>query len=240
MTPTCPYCRAPFEAEDDVVSCSACGTRHHADCLAENGGCTVFGCSQAPVEEPKISVSAQDVSRPLAAPRYVPLAADRVLAPPPPPSGGRIAVPPPPRPGSAAPPPPAFPAPASPYATRGTYPPYSSPATAMARIRTSHQPTAPALGFAGYSITGQPVEGPSIYVSRKSRVAFVLLAIFFGIFGVHNFYAGYIKKAVIQVSLTVFTLFSGATILWVWSIVWIWAILEACIVNADEDGVAFT
>ena len=109
----------------------------------------------------------------------------------------------------------------------------------MARIRTSHQPQAPTLGFAGYSITGQPVEA-SIYVSRKSRVAFVLLAIFFGIFGVHNFYAGYIKKAVIQVSLTVFTLFSGATILWVWSIVWIWAILEACIVNADEDGVAFT
>ena len=103
-----------------------------------------------------------------------------------------------------------------------------------ARIRTSHQPTAPALGFAGYSITGQPVEGPSIYVSRKSRVAFVLLAIFFGIFGVHNFYAGYIKKAVIQLCITLFTCFYGAII------IWIWAVIEACMISSDDDGVAFT
>ena len=58
---SCPYCRAAFEADDTIVACSGCQTEHHADCLQENGGCTVFGCSQAPAEEPKISVSDQDL-----------------------------------------------------------------------------------------------------------------------------------------------------------------------------------
>ncbi len=58
---SCPYCRTAFEADDAIVACSGCQTEHHADCLQENGGCTVFGCSQAPAEEPKISVSDQDL-----------------------------------------------------------------------------------------------------------------------------------------------------------------------------------
>ena len=58
---SCPYCRTAFEADDAIVACSGCQTKHHADCLQENGGCTVFGCSQAPAEEPKISVSDRDL-----------------------------------------------------------------------------------------------------------------------------------------------------------------------------------
>ena len=56
MTPACPYCRSPFEPEDESVSCEACATPHHSDCYAENNGCTVFGCSKAPLDEPKISI----------------------------------------------------------------------------------------------------------------------------------------------------------------------------------------
>ena len=58
---SCPYCRTAFEADDAIVACSGCQTIHHADCLEENGGCTVFGCSQAPAEEPKISISDRDL-----------------------------------------------------------------------------------------------------------------------------------------------------------------------------------
>ncbi len=68
---SCPYCRTTFESGDAIVACSGCQTEHHADCLQENGGCTVFGCSQAPAEEPKISVSDQDLvsgTRPQAPP----------------------------------------------------------------------------------------------------------------------------------------------------------------------------
>jgi hypothetical protein len=39
-------------------------------------------------------------------------------------------------------------------------------------------------------------------VERKSKLAAGLLGIFLGSFGVHNFYLGYIAKAIIQVSVT--------------------------------------
>jgi TM2 domain-containing membrane protein YozV len=67
----------------------------------------------------------------------------------------------------------------------------------------------------------------------KTRVAFVLLGIFLGVFGVHNFYAGYIKKGTIQLCLTLLTCFYGAAI----SLVW--AIIEICTVNQDADGTQF-
>src|SRR5260370_6455814 len=44
------------------IFCTACGTPHHEDCYLENGGCTVFGCAQAPAEEPKLQVSYNDLN----------------------------------------------------------------------------------------------------------------------------------------------------------------------------------
>jgi TM2 domain-containing membrane protein YozV len=196
MTPTCAYCRAPFDADEEVVACPACGTVHHGDCLRENGGCTVFGCSEAPVEEPKISVSAHEVLR-LRAPTR-PTAAAPPTVPPPPRIPG---PPPPPRPDAPA-------------------------------IRMGAPPSS--FSFGGYANVEPVADGRSIYISRKNRVTFVVLAIFFGVFGVHNFYAGYVKKAVIQCCLTIFTGFLASPV------VWVWAIVEACMVNRDDDGVAFT
>ena len=47
--PRCPYCRDALVLEDQALeACSACGTAHHASCLAEAGGCTVFGCRGGP------------------------------------------------------------------------------------------------------------------------------------------------------------------------------------------------
>ena len=40
---------------------------------------------------------------------------------------------------------------------------------------------------------------------RKSGVAYALLAWFLGIFGAHNFYAGYTKRAIIQLLITLFS-----------------------------------
>jgi hypothetical protein len=44
---SCGYCLWRFSgpAVEELTSCSACGTRYHADCYAENGGCGMFGCS---------------------------------------------------------------------------------------------------------------------------------------------------------------------------------------------------
>ena len=64
----------------------------------------------------------------------------------------------------------------------------------------------------------------------KSRLAYILLAIFFGYLGIHNFYAGYTKTAIIQLVLSLVTLGIGAFISS------IWAIVEAITVTQDANG----
>ena len=208
---SCPYCRTAFEADDAIVACSGCQTMHHADCLEENGGCTVFGCSQAPAEEPKISVSDRDLvsGTPSQPPPSAPANSFLNLPQPAPPPAplAYTPTPPPPRPAGAPPPP------------------------ARSGFQTSHVPVMSYPTFAGYA---PPPPAPlHSYEPRKSRVVFVLLAVFLGAFGGHNFYAGYVKKAVIQLCITLFSCFTGSFISW------IWAIVEACMVNRDDDGIAF-
>lgn len=189
----CPYCRSGFEAEDAVQLCPACGTPHHADCFAENGGCTIFGCTAAPADDPKISITPTDFNPAPAPVSEASLYGLNTRAS----TSGAAAVspaPPPMPPGSFGPPPPPRPTPL-------------------------------------YSRT--PYFGES-YVRPKSRLVFILLAIFLGSFGAHNFYAGYNKKAVIQLCLTICTCFYGSPI------TWIWAIVEACTVTLDDDGVPLT
>jgi TM2 domain-containing membrane protein YozV len=67
----------------------------------------------------------------------------------------------------------------------------------------------------------------------KSRTTFIVLGIFLGMFGVHNFYAGYTGKAVGQLCLTILTLGYGALVAWPW------AIVEICITDRDSQGTLF-
>ena len=71
------------------------------------------------------------------------------------------------------------------------------------------------------------------YHPNKSRVTFALLGFFFGCFGIHNFYAGYARRAVFQLCLTLFSCFYLALASW------LWALVEICIVKTDGDGLAF-
>ena len=70
----------------------------------------------------------------------------------------------------------------------------------------------------------------------KSRLAYILLAIFLGGFGVHNFYAGYTTKAVIQLLLTVLLGWTGVVALGVL----VWIIIDIIQVTADSNGVPMT
>jgi TM2 domain-containing membrane protein YozV len=199
MSPVCPYCRAPFESEDESTLCEACATPHHSDCYTENGGCTVFGCSKAPADEPKISITASEITghaRPA--------------------TGGLPPLPtPPPPPG--------------PSSTTSVPPP---PHLAFFREDTTRYLTPPrALSLAGYNETPAAIIPP--YIQRRSRLTYILLGVLLGAFGGHNFYAGYIKRAVAQLLLTVLSCFFGGIISW------IWAIVEVCTVKQDDDGVAF-
>jgi len=90
----CPYCQGPIADAEETVVCSGCETPHHKDCYEENKGCTVFGCSCAPPEEPKLSVSTPELMNPLpSVPSPDPAAGPppAPAAPPPPPGRGMSA-----------------------------------------------------------------------------------------------------------------------------------------------------
>ena len=241
MTAACPYCLTELEpGGEDVVSCPDCSTPTHRECWDENGGCTVFGCAQAPSDDPKVTVAAGDLeqARPFADTPVVETVSGTsdevtsVSAPPPPFPDG--CPPPPPFPGDRPPPPP-FPGAAS-----GTVPlPPLPPGYLVLPPRHNGAPDSPAavrqepvpMSVGGaLSITARPGGSPTyIYSPPTSRVTFVLLGIFLGSFGVHNFYAGYTKRGAIQLALTCLSVFSLATV------IWLWALVEVCVVSRDAE-----
>ena len=79
----------------------------------------------------------------------------------------------------------------------------------------------------------RPAAAIPLYIRRRSRLTYILLGVLLGAFGGHNFYAGYIKRAVAQLLLTLLTFFICGIF------AWIWAIVEVCVVRQDGDGVAF-
>ncbi len=78
----------------------------------------------------------------------------------------------------------------------------------------------------------QSPQQQAIGIDSKDRTAYVLLAVFLG-FGVHNFYAGYTGRGLLQLLLCLFT--CGIA----WIPVWIWSIIEACVVTKDGKGRPF-
>ncbi len=62
----------------------------------------------------------------------------------------------------------------------------------------------------------------------------MLLGVFLGMFGAHNFYAGYTGKAAAQLVITLATCFWGGIISW------IWAVVEVCTVDQDANRVTMT
>ena len=65
----------------------------------------------------------------------------------------------------------------------------------------------------------------------KSRVAYILLGLFLGGLGIHNFYAGRTGAGVAQLIITLVTCGYGC------AITGIWALIEICTVNIDGRGI---
>jgi TM2 domain-containing membrane protein YozV len=81
-----------------------------------------------------------------------------------------------------------------------------------------------------------PAQGASPGASGrqpKSRTTYIVLGVFLGAFGAHNFYAGYTGRAIGQLCLSMLTLFRLAIVSW------IWAIVEICVVDKDSAGIQF-
>lgn len=204
----CPYCRASIAPDDPVTDCEGCGTQHHADCFLENGGCTIFGCSQAPAEEPKLTVSGPDIASAGTAVASATASAVQIVAPPPPP--GTAA-------GLSA----------------------ETEEQSLNELRRISSEVVPSM----FSIFGDETANDNSYRAMepepvpagepKSRTTFIILGALLGAIGAHNFYAGYRKKAICQLLITVGT-FGLAS-----PMSWIWAIIDICTVNQDKRGIQF-
>jgi TM2 domain-containing membrane protein YozV len=196
----CPYCRCPIdESEREPIVCAGCGTPHHSDCYAENGGCTVFGCSAAPEEEPKLSMSGADLTAPEFA-RSMQTQSIPVARPAPP-------------------------------------PPIAGAATASQTV--SLQSNAGSVLFRPSPvIASRPAAAPAYvdftpHPDAKPKNTFILLGVLLGMFGAHSFYAGYKRKAFIQLGITVLTL-GFAT-----PMTWVWAIIDVFTIEEDSNGRKF-
>lgn len=54
---TCPICQSAVGEAEAVVTCPNCDQVHHQDCWQEIGGCSTYGCAQAPAPEKEASAS---------------------------------------------------------------------------------------------------------------------------------------------------------------------------------------
>ena len=70
----------------------------------------------------------------------------------------------------------------------------------------------------------------------KSRLVYILLAIFLGCLGLHNFYANYKKRGITQLLLTVFLGWTG----FILGILAVWIFIEIIITNKDGNGKPFS
>ena len=82
---------------------------------------------------------------------------------------------------------------------------------------------------------GNNVSSTAVEVSPKQRITYILLGIFLGGLGIHNFYAGYSGRGVAQLLIS---LLIGWLVLPLIA-VWIWVIIEVCTVNKDAEGNLF-
>ncbi len=72
--------------------------------------------------------------------------------------------------------------------------------------------------------------------SNCSRVAYIILALFLGGFGIHNFYAGHTKIGLLQLAL----LLSGACFGPIpWIVLAVFILIEICVTTTDGKGLSF-
>ena len=213
----CPYCRTPILAEENnELLCPGCSTTHHADCFAENGGCTVFGCSAAPPEEPKLRVTGGDLAFP-AGDAFVQGAQPASPLP----AGTSVALPT-----------------ALPVRTKAAPPPLPPGAAQSASVPL------PRFGVGSVLFGSQPVAAVAIAApaatlsfapdpEAKNRMTFIILGVLLGAVGAHNFYAGYTKKAAAQLCITLLSLGFASPMAWAW------AVIDVSTVDTDGKGIKF-
>ena len=72
-----------------------------------------------------------------------------------------------------------------------------------------------------------------ISTPAKSRVAYILLCFFLGVLGIHNFYAGYVRRGIAQLLISLATCWLLFPLIGVW----IWALTETFTVKRDAQRI---
>ena len=217
--PVCPYCRMPFdEASPPKIFCTACGTPHHEDCYQENGGCTVFGCKRAPADDPKLQVSQSDLSA-VSVPvqPYVPVVQQQMVQ-------QQVMQ---------------QPVVQQSASVQGYQPSRYSGPLGLSQAAATAPAQAPATASSPFSSASAHRDAPVYGSTHKSRTTYIVLGVFLGALGIHNFYAGYTGRAVGQLCLTVLTL-AALSLGYLALVSWTWAIVEICIVEKDSTGLRFS
>jgi hypothetical protein len=196
----CPYCRAPIEADfGNEMVCAGCGTPHHADCYEENGGCTVFGCTAAPAEEPKLRLTGSDLNAAVAT--ASPLGA--LATPAPAAAPERVKAAPPPLPSEANP---------SPQ-------PLALPRFGTGSVLFGVQPVAAVASAAPAADLTFAEDSEA-----KNRMTFIVLGVLLGPLGAHNFYAGYNGKGMAQLLITLVSVGLASPMTWIWAVIEVWTV----------------
>lgn len=97
-------------------------------------------------------------------------------------------------------------------------------------MKPQRAPEPPATGAGPYGPQYQPA--PMVVTTTKSRGTFIVLGLFLGCLGIHNFYAGYNGKGTAQLILT---LVLGWLVIGL-VITGIWALVEIITVRVDARG----
>lgn len=80
----------------------------------------------------------------------------------------------------------------------------------------------------------QSAQQQYIAIEPKSRVAYILLGVFLGTLGIHNFYAGHNGKGIAQLLITLF----GSCVFFVGPLFSaVWALIEIIVVDKDANGI---
>ena len=95
------------------------------------------------------------------------------------------------------------------------------------------------ISYPGMSVQVSPtVTASNVAVNStlpKNRTTYILLGVFLGGLGIHNFYAGYFGKAIAQLLITLLTFWLIIPYL----AVCIWCLIEICIIDKDANGIPF-
>lgn len=95
-------------------------------------------------------------------------------------------------------------------------------------------PTSPVSPVSSQA-SGMAFAQPRSENQSRSRIVYILLGVFFGILGIHNFYAGRTYRGLWQLLITLFTGWFLLPLL----AVWVWSIVDICVISTDGDGTKF-